>query len=82
MPTIELYDYEAAGCPTKVRWALAETGLPWHRRRIDLAEFEQKSASYLRVHPGGVDRWGDRPRGEHDHDANRRSCRLDGANWR
>ena len=53
MPTIELYDYEAAGCPTKVRWVLAETGLPWHRRRIDLAEFEQKSARYLRVHPHG-----------------------------
>jgi glutathione S-transferase len=54
MPTIELYDYEAAACPAKVRWALAEEGLRWERHRVDLADFEQKSQAYLRIHPEGV----------------------------
>ena len=51
--TIELYDYEAAASPTKVRWALAEAGLTWTRRRIDFYEFEQKGAAFLTVNPKG-----------------------------
>lgn len=51
---IEIYDYEASACATKVRWALAEEGLAWTRRRIDLTNFDHKISEYLQVHPEGL----------------------------
>jgi glutathione S-transferase len=51
---IEVYDYEASACGTKVRWALAEEGLAWERHRVDFMAFDQKTADYLRIHPDGL----------------------------
>ncbi|MGD2131917.1 MAG: glutathione S-transferase family protein [Maricaulaceae bacterium] len=51
---IELYDYEAAACAMKARWALAEADLPWTRHWVDLCRFEQKTADYLEIHPDGT----------------------------
>lgn len=52
--TIEIYDYEASSCGGKVRWTLAELGLDHVRHRVDMLEFEHKTAAYLDIHPEGL----------------------------
>ena len=51
---IEIYDYEGSSCGTKVRWALAELSLEHRRRRLDMMQFDHKTADYIAVHPEGL----------------------------
>jgi glutathione S-transferase len=48
--------YHAAGsvCAQKVRLALAELGLPWESRLLDMARGEQLDPAYLALNPEGV----------------------------
>jgi glutathione S-transferase len=41
-------------CSQKVRLCLAEKGLAWESRVVDLARFEHLSEAYLRINPNGV----------------------------
>lgn len=51
---LELFDYELASCPTKVRLTLAEKGINWNRRRTDILKFEHKSPRFLAINPAGL----------------------------
>lgn len=51
---MELYDYELAACAQKVRLALAEKGLPWTRRRVDIFANEHKTEAYRSLNPAGL----------------------------
>lgn len=51
---LEVFDYELASCPTKVRLALAEKGIAWNRRRTDILKFEHKRSRYISINPAGL----------------------------
>ncbi len=48
-----LYDYPASPSSRKVRIVLAEKGLEYERRLIDIAKGEQRSEAYLQINPRG-----------------------------
>lgn len=48
-----LYDYPASPNSRKVRIALAEKGLTWEQRLIDISKGEQRSTTYLGLNPHG-----------------------------
>lgn len=49
-----LYDGTTSVCAIKVRLALAEKGLAWESRTLDLRRGDQFEADYLRLNPGAV----------------------------
>jgi len=51
---IELYHYGLSVCAHKVRFALAEKGLTWTSRIVDLHKGAQFDPAYLRLNPSGV----------------------------
>ncbi len=51
---IELYDFELFASPAKVRLHLAEKGLSWTRRRVDIANLDHKREAYLALNPAGL----------------------------
>jgi glutathione S-transferase len=51
---LELYHYGDSVCSLKVRLCLAEKGLEWTGRFVDLLRFEQLRPEYLRLNPNGV----------------------------
>jgi glutathione S-transferase len=51
---IELYDFELFASPTKVRMHLAEKGLEWTRRRVDIGNLDHKREAYLALNPAGL----------------------------
>lgn len=51
---IQVFDYELASCPTKVRLALAEKGIAWDRIRTDILKFEHKRLRYVSFNPTGL----------------------------
>jgi glutathione S-transferase len=50
----ELYHDWDAFCCIKVRFCLAEKGVAWTSRQVDLQRMEQLSPNYLAVNPNGV----------------------------
>ncbi|CAN7518228.1 glutathione S-transferase family protein [Aminobacter sp. LjRoot7] len=54
MSEIELFHEWGSVQSFKVRICLAELGLPWTSRRIDLSRFENLGPAYLEVHPKGL----------------------------
>lgn len=54
MSEIELFHEWGSVQSFKVRLCLAELGLPWTSRRIDLSRFDNLAPAYLRVHPNGL----------------------------
>jgi len=62
MSEIELFHEWGSVQSFKVRMCLAELGLPWTSRRIDLSRFDNLAPAYLTVHPKGLVpalRWND-----------------------
>ncbi len=51
---LELYHYWDSVCSFKVRLVLAEKGLDWAERHVDLLAFGQLSPDYLALNPNGV----------------------------
>lgn len=51
---LEVFDYELASCPTKVRLTLAEKNIIWNRRRTDILKFEHKTPHYIKLNPAGL----------------------------
>jgi glutathione S-transferase len=51
---IVLYHYPNSVCSEKVRIALAEKGVDWDSREVDLFKGEQFSADYRKLNPKGV----------------------------
>jgi glutathione S-transferase len=51
---LALYHYWDSVCSFKVRLCLAEKGLAWTDRHVDLLKFEQLSPEYLAINPNGV----------------------------
>ena len=51
---LELYDFNNSVCAQKVRIALAEKGLDWTEREVDLFRLEQYDPKYLAFNPKGV----------------------------
>ena len=51
---LELYDFNNSVCAQKVRMTLAEKGLDWTERPVDLFRLEQYDARYLAFNPKGV----------------------------
>ena len=51
---LELYDFNNSVCAQKVRMTLAEKGLDWTERTVDLFRLEQYDPKYLAVNPKGV----------------------------
>ncbi|MCY4549794.1 MAG: glutathione S-transferase family protein [Defluviicoccus sp.] len=51
---LELYDFNNSVCAQKVRMTLAEKGLDWTERAVDLFRLEQYDPKYLAVNPKGV----------------------------
>lgn len=51
---LEVFDYELASCPTKVRLTLAEKDIAWDRRRTDILKFEHKRPRYISINPAGL----------------------------
>ena len=51
---IELYHAHLSTCSQKVRLTLAEKGIEWIGREIDLARQDQLSDEYLALNPNGV----------------------------
>jgi glutathione S-transferase len=51
---IELYDFELFASPAKVRLHLAEKGLSWTRRRVDIMNLDHKREAYLALNPAGL----------------------------
>lgn len=52
--TIELYHNAMSTCSQKVRLPLAEKGVEWVDRPVDLLKNEQKNPEYLKLNPNGV----------------------------
>ena len=50
---IELYDFNNSVCAQKVRMTLAEKGLDFAARDINLFKGEQYAAGYLKLNPKG-----------------------------
>src|SRR5262245_4046162 len=51
---LELYHDWRSFCSIKVRLCLAEKGLPWESRVIDLMKLEHTTPAYLKLNPNGV----------------------------
>lgn len=51
---ISLYHAAASTCSQKVRLALAEKGLAWEGRELDLRAFEQLEPGFLAINPKGM----------------------------
>jgi glutathione S-transferase len=51
---LELYHHGTSVCAAKPRIALAEKGIPWVSRYIDILRDEQFSPDYLKLNPKGV----------------------------
>lgn len=51
---LELYHNGMSTCSQKVRLALAEKGLAWESRHLDLRSGETQTPEYLRLNPRGV----------------------------
>jgi len=49
-----LYNHDLSVCVQKVRLAMAEKGLDWEDRNIDLMRGEQVTPDYLKLNPKGV----------------------------
>ncbi|MDP6173097.1 MAG: glutathione S-transferase family protein [Rhodospirillales bacterium] len=52
--TVELYHFWSSVCSVKARMALAEKGVEWESRYIDLFRFDQMEPEYLAINPDGV----------------------------
>ncbi len=52
--TVELYHFWSSVCSVKARMALAEKGVEWESRYIDLFRFDQMEPEYLALNPDGV----------------------------
>jgi glutathione S-transferase len=51
---LTLYHGDTAVCAAKVRVTLAEKGIPWEGKRLDLGRGEQFDPEYLKLNPNGV----------------------------
>jgi len=51
---LELYTHPMSPCAQKVRIVLAEKGLQWTKRHVDLAQKENLHPDYLKLNPLGV----------------------------
>ena len=51
---LTLYHGLASTCSKKVRMCLAEKGLDWQSRLVNLQKFEQHDPDYLKLNPNGV----------------------------
>ena len=51
---LELYTHPMSPCAQKVRIVLAEKGLEWHKRHVNLQEKENLRPEYLVLNPLGV----------------------------
>jgi glutathione S-transferase len=51
---LTLYHYPSSPCAAKVRAVLAEKGLAWESRVVDIIEKENLSQEYLALHPKGL----------------------------
>lgn len=51
---LELYTHPMSPCAQKVRIVLAEKGLDWEKRHVNLAEKENLRPEYLKLNPLGV----------------------------
>ena len=51
---IELWHNRNSTCSQKVRLALAEKGLAWESRHLELREFEQLDPQFLALNPAGL----------------------------
>jgi glutathione S-transferase len=51
---LELYHYWDSVCSFKVRMCLAEKGLNWESRYVDILAFEQTRPDYLKLNPNAV----------------------------
>lgn len=51
---LELYTHPMSPCAQKVRIVLAEKGLDWEKRHVNLAEKENLAPAYLKLNPLGV----------------------------
>ncbi|MDB5407791.1 MAG: glutathione S-transferase family protein [Rhodospirillales bacterium] len=51
---LTLYHGDTAVCAAKVRVTLAEKGIPWEGKRIDLGRGDQFDPEYLKLNPNGV----------------------------
>lgn len=51
---LRLYHDWDSVCSFKVRMCLAEKGIPWEARRVDLIRFEHLQPAYLALNPNGV----------------------------
>ena len=51
---LELYHHNLSVCAQKVRLALAEKGLDWEDRHVDLMKSEHLTPDYLALNPKGV----------------------------
>ena len=52
--TLVLYHHDKSTCSQKVRICLAEKGVEWEIRLVDLANAENLSPEYLAINPNGV----------------------------
>ncbi|MDH3739153.1 MAG: glutathione S-transferase family protein [Alphaproteobacteria bacterium] len=52
--TLVLYHHDKSTCSQKVRICLAEKGIAWESRLVDLANAENLSPEYLAINPNGV----------------------------
>jgi len=51
---LELYHHDASTCSQKVRICLAEKGVEWVNRQVDLGSQENLTPEYLAINPNGV----------------------------
>ena len=51
---LTLYHYPTSPCAAKVRCVLAEKGLDWESRVVDIIEKDNLKPEYLRLHPKGL----------------------------
>ena len=51
---LELYHNDMSTCAQKVRLTLAEKGLAWEGRHLDLRAGDQQKPEYLKLNPRGV----------------------------
>lgn len=51
---IELYHNDMSTCAQKVRFTIAEKGVPWESRHLDLRARDQQKPEYLKLNPNAV----------------------------
>ena len=52
--SLTLYHHGSSACAAKVRFALAEKGLPWESRYVDILKGEQFEPAFLALNPKAV----------------------------